>query len=352
MNDPVLFTEKKQVGVITLNAPQSLNSLTVEMCQAMTSQLGKWSKSKQIKCILIESSQEKAFCAGGDVVSLYQSIKEGGSYHQDFFYYEYLLDQMIHHFPMPIVVLGNGIVMGGGIGIMNGASHRVVTETTKMAMPEVTIGFFPDVGGSYFLGRMPGNVGLFLALTGARFNGTDALYVEMADFFMTSHRLEKFKKNLFQGEFTENAHQEVREILGPLVRDSEGQRPSPKIEPQEEIINELMGGPNILDIKRKLEKTKTDHKWIQKSIATFLSGSPTSMAVIFEQIKRGKGKNLAEIFTMEGNMARQFGKNHDFVEGIRALLIDKDNHPSWKPAKLKDVTAEMVESYFLSPGAM
>ena len=347
MKSPVLFDEKNQVGLITLNAPESLNSLNMEMCRTMAAQLEKWSKSEQITCLLIESSQKKAFCAGGDVVSLYQSMKEGGSYHQDFFYHEYRLDQMIHHFPKPIVVLGNGIVMGGGIGIMNGASHRVVTETTKMAMPEMTIGFFPDVGGSYFLGRMPGNLGLFLALTGARFNGTDALYLEMADSFITSHRLENLKKNLFQSKFTKNAHQEVGEALEAFAKDSEDDRPPPQIEPKKEIINELVEGANILEIKRKMEKTKTNHQWIQRSIATFLSGSPTSMAVIFEQIKRGKGKTLAEAFTMEENMARQFGKSHDFSEGVRSLLIEKDNHPSWKPAKLKDVTCEIVESYFL-----
>ena len=339
MDNHVLFEQKNQVGVITLNAPKSLNSLTMEMCQQMARRLEIWAKDFQIQCVIIESNSPKALCAGGDVVSLYRSIVKKENYHCNFFQHEYYLDLMIHQYSKPIVVLANGIVMGGGIGITNGASHRVVTETTRMAMPEITIGFFPDVGGSYFLGRMPGYLGRFLGLTGARFNATDALYAKMADYFIGSEYLEALKEDLY-------AEPNVDDVLTRYHRNSRALRQTPQLGPQIDLINELMGGESILEIKEKVQNFKTDDKWLQRTLATFLSGSPTSMTVTFEQIQRAKGKTLPEVFAMEEKMARNFGNGHDMAEGIRALLIDKDNNPQWKPKTLEEVTPQLVESHF------
>ncbi|MCY4644542.1 MAG: enoyl-CoA hydratase/isomerase family protein [Bacteriovoracales bacterium] len=341
MSQDVLFDEQGTLGIISLNAPKTLNSLTKDVCLEMASRLERWAHDDKIQCILLESTSERALCAGGDVVSLYKSIKAQAQDHIDFFKCEYALDLMIHEYQKPIVVLAHGIVMGGGIGITVGASHRVVTETTLMAMPEITIGFFPDVGGSYFLNRMPNRLGRFLGLTGARMNASDALYANMADHFVPSSALKELKDALISGVDPGRA-------LDRLSKNSLGAPPPARIEPMMPTIDKLMDGQNILQIKEGIERFETDDKWLQQSLATFLSGSPTSMAVIFEQIERGKGMALADVFAMEKKMALNFGKNCDMPEGIRALLIDKDKNPLWNPKNLEDVSPELIESHFSS----
>ncbi len=346
MSEKVLFEVKNNIGVITLNSPKTLNSLDKEMCQLMAGKLESWQNSESIKAVILEGSGEKAFCAGGDVVALYKSMRDKDSYHKDFFNFEYHLDLLIHKYTKPIVVLGSGIVMGGGIGIMNGASHRVVTETTKLAMPEITIGLFPDVGGSYFLNQMPGNTGLFLGTTGARFNGSDALFTKMADAFIKNDLIEKLKEQLFEFEFTDDVTKDIDEVIAHFSSDSKESMPEANIEPRLKIINELANATNILDYKSKLESYQGDDVWIQKAVKTFLTGSPTSMAVIFEQVKRGKNLSIDEVFKMETKMALNFGSGHDFKEGVRALLIDKDGAPNWNPRNLNEVSDHLVEKHF------
>ena len=341
---PLLFERSGQMGIITLNAPKSLNSLTAQMCQDMAAQLTQWSTDATVYGVLIQSNLDKALCAGGDVVSLYHSMKKGENYHRDFFRYEYHLDLAIHQYPKPIVVFANGIVMGGGIGITNGASHRVVTETTRMAMPEITIGFFPDVGGSYFLGRMPRGLGKFLGLTGARLNAADTLFVQMADHFVPKESLPELRNQLLQADLSQNAREAITGLISAIP--DQDKRPKPQLEPHGDTIEQLMTGENIHAIKDRLASFATEDRWLQRSIATFLSGSPTSMAVILEQISRGQNLTLEEAFAMEAIMARQFTERHDMQEGVRSLLIDKDQNPQWSPKDLSEVTPELVQSHF------
>ena len=344
-NPSLLCEPTNQLGIISLNSPQSLNSLTLEMCQNMAQTLQQWRQDDRIQCVLIKSTLSKALCAGGDVVSLYQSLQSQSDYHTQFFHQEYHLDQMIHHYPKPIVVFATGIVMGGGIGIMNGASHRVVTETTKMAMPEITIGFFPDVGGGYFLNRMPGKIGLFLALTGARFNGTDACQVNIADYLIPSSSLEALQTALSQREFTTDTHSSVSALI-ERFKQPHFTPPSPQLIPRMETINDLLSGQSIAEVKAKLESFHTHDPWLKRAITTFSLGSPTSMAVIFEQLQRARPMTIDEVFAMESILSYHFGQQHDFAEGVRALLIAKDHRPVWQPANLAAVSPERVAQFF------
>ncbi|TDJ09425.1 MAG: enoyl-CoA hydratase/isomerase family protein [Deltaproteobacteria bacterium] len=340
MEKAVYFSVENSIGHIWLNSPKTLNALSIEMIISMTEQLETWEDDSSIKAVIMLSTSERAFCAGGDVVSLYDAMVEEKNA-GEFFKYEYFLDEYIHNFKKPIICLADGIVMGGGIGIMNGASHRIVTERSMLAMPEITIGLFPDVGGSYFLNKMPGNVGKFLALSGARLNGADAKFVSMADYFISSEQVPVLKDAL--GNF--NWHEDkLADLFKGLEHKSDVQES--EIEKRLEEINKLADPDNIIEISKMWGEYQTEDKWLKRSVKNFLKGSPTSAAVILEQLKRGKGLTLGEVFAMESNMAQQFTRHHDFREGVRALLIDKDNNPQWNPAKVEDVDREHVLDHF------
>ena len=343
------FSVKGQVGVITLDAPATLNSLTMKMCQSMEKHLGKWSRDEGVQCILIESSSSQAFCAGGDVVSLYKNLLEGTDYPERFFTCEYHLDLTIHRYPKPVVVFASGIVMGGGMGITNGASHRIATETTLMAMPEVTIGLFPDVGGTWFLNKAPQPTGLFAALTGARLNGSDALFMNLADSFVSSQNLDELKKELLNRNFTNSPLEDVTKLIAPFESRSLVNLPTPQVEPHLPVIRQLMEGQSAPEVRENLANFQGEDKWLKRSVKNCLKGSPTSIAVSFEQLKRGRDKSLEEVFATERDMVSQFCKGHDLKEGIRALLIDKDKNPRWNPQRVEDVSPEEVNAYFRSP---
>lgn len=356
----LLFEVRGHLGIISLNTPKNLNSLSLDMIHQMNCQLAVWEDDPRIQAILLESTSPKAFCAGGDVVALYRDMKEGKFFQAgDFFKYEYELDQYIHHFKKPIVCLAQGIVMGGGIGIMNGCGYRVVCETTKLAMPEISIGLFPDVGGSFFLNRMPGRVGLYLGLTGTRFDGGDALYTKMADHFVPREAFTTLKEelcNLLNGiGGVGEAHRRITNVVRQFATSAEDFGLSSQVAAHFDEIQELTDVSSIEDfhrkasLKAKASQSSNDDKWLARGLQTFLSGSPTSAALIFEQLKRGRGMALEQVFEQELNMARQCTIHHDFPEGVRALLIEKDGNPRWSPAKLEDVGRELVEEHFKAP---
>ncbi|RLA62633.1 MAG: enoyl-CoA hydratase/isomerase family protein [Epsilonproteobacteria bacterium] len=340
MEKSVYFSVENSIGHIWLNSPKTLNALSIEMIISMTEQLETWEDDLEVRAVIMLSTSERAFCAGGDVVSLYKAMVEDKNA-GEFFKYEYFLDQYIHNFKKPIISLADGIVMGGGIGIMNGASHRIVTERSMLAMPEITIGLFPDVGGSYFLNKMPGNVGKFLALTGARLNGADAKLVKMADYFISSDQVPVLKEALGNLNWQEDT---LEDLLKGLEAKSSTQ--DSEVEKRLDEINKLAAPADILEITKNWAEYTTDDKWLKRALGNYQKGSPTSAAVILEQIKRGKELSLEKVFAMELNMAKQFTLHHDFREGVRALLIDKDNNPQWKPASIADVSNELVSEHF------
>jgi enoyl-CoA hydratase/carnithine racemase len=351
----VLFNEiqtasGKRFGVATLNAPASLNSLSVAMVRLMTPKLREWARDDGIVGVLLDAAGEKAFCAGGDLRQLYQTLLECGparnTYAEAFFGEEYVLDHQIHTFPKPFLCWGHGIVMGGGVGLMSGASHRVVTLQSRVAMPEISIGLYPDVGGSWFLSRMPGRVGLFLALTAAPLNAADAIFCGLADIVALHERKAQVLEGIAAADWRGEAKADRALLSRLLVQAGEGaQKPPSKVREHFDAINELMAGDDLLDIANRLRALKSDDAWLQTAAATFVKGSPSSAALSFALRQRVRRMSLAEVFRLEYWASLGCCAHQDFAEGIRALLIEKDRNPRWSPATLEEITPEFIEDH-------
>ncbi len=363
MSDDVVLFEETQTaggqrfGVATLNAPASLNALSMAMVRLLLPRFRDWAQDGDVAGVLLQASGEKAFCAGGDLRQLYQTIRECGTarntYAEDFFREEYELDHLIHTFPKPLLCWGHGIVMGGGVGLMAGASHRVVTLQSRIAMPEISIGLYPDVGGSWFLRRAPGRVGLFLALTAAPLNAADAIFCGFADLVVPQERkaqlLEGIAGTAWQGEAKAD-----RAILSRLLAAAgEGaERQASNVRDHFDTINELMAGDDLLDIARRLRNLRSDAPWLQAAARNFAKGAPSSAALSFELWQRVHRMSLAEVFRLEYRASLGFCAHHDFAEGIRAVLIDKDRDPKWNPATLEEITPAFIEDHLRPRGDM
>ncbi|WP_066961367.1 enoyl-CoA hydratase/isomerase family protein [Microbulbifer sp. Q7] len=353
---PLIVERQGPIGKLTLNLPKALNALNLDMIDRMAAQLDVWESDDSVACIWIEGAGGKALCAGGDVVALYKASgsygEQGASqFVQDFFTREYRLDYRIHTYPKPIVVWGSGIVMGGGIGIMSGASHRIVTETTRMAMPEITIGLFPDVGGSWFLNRMPGRTGLFLGLTGAQFNGTDALYCGMADRLLPSEARGALLDRLAEQPFADNGP-ENHTLVSRAVQSLEltaAEQPAPNLRTHYDAIQQLTDAPTLPEVYRDIVNYSGEDPWLQRAAKTLKAGCPLTAWIVWEQLRRGKHLSLAQVLQMELALAMNMCSNGQVKEGVRALLIDKDRNPQWQPARIEDVTLEQVEACFHAP---
>ena len=352
----VLFEEleaagSKKIGKATLNVPKTLNSLTTEMVELMLEKFAQWEEDDSIACLFIDGSGEKAFCAGGDVQALHASAvaTPGGPCvdGENFFAREYRLDYMIHAYCKPVIVWGDGIVMGGGLGIFAGGSHRVVTETSRFAMPEVTIGLFPDVGGSYFLNRMPGHAGRFLALTGASFNAADAVYTGIASAFISRERYNDILSALVDAAPSDN--DTMDKVLEGFIADSVDVCPLGNVEPHQEIINQLCGEDDINQVVKAFAELETDDKWISKAKKSLAHGSSLSVLLIDEQLKRTKDLDLADVFRSELILATNIIRYPEFAEGVRALLIDKDQSPKWQFPDIQSIDIELVETFFVAP---
>lgn len=355
MSDVVLFEELptacgRRVGVATLNAPAALNSLSLAMVRALTPMLRQWAYDRGVVAVVLQGAGEKAFCVGGDLRELYDSMRaspgEPSAYARGFFEEEYRLDYLIHTFEKPILCWGHGIVMGGGIGLMAGASHRVVTAQSRLAMPEITVGLYPDVGGSWLLRRMPGRVGLFLALTGAPLNAADALFCGLADLHIGAAARTEVLAALQATKWSAVAPQDHAELSRILARYASKDLPKSNVRAHFDRIHELMAGDELLDIGIPLRAFASEDPWLETAAATFRKGSPTSAALAFELRRRVKHASLAEVFRLEYDVSLGCAAHPDFAEGIRALLIDKDKSPRWSPATLEEVTPELVEDHF------
>lgn len=341
---PVLFrtivtASRHRFGHATLNAPASLNALTLPMVDLLHAQLGAWADDPEVVGVILDGNSEKAFCAGGDVVGLYRAMRAAGAGKvpqdaADFFEREYRLDHAIHRFPKPLLVWGHGIVMGGGIGLMVGASHRVVTPRSKLAMPEITLGLYPDVGGSGFLSRLPGRTGLFLALTGAPLNAADALWAGLADRAARAEDhgalLEGIANARWHGERGVDAEQ-----LDDLLRALPAPDLAPgQLAPHRDRIDGLIGPHDTLPtIAPRLRSLASESDpWLATAGATFQKGSPTSAALAIALQRRLRHASLAEVFRLEYQASVGCCVLPDFAEGVRALLIDKDRTPRWQGA--------------------
>lgn len=355
ISDVVLFEERpaaggKKLGVAMLNSEKSLNSLSHAMVELLLPQLQKWQADDSISAVFLHSAGEKSFCAGGDVVALHSgSAAYGEELPNDscteFFAEEYRLDYLIHTFGKPFIVWGTGFVMGGGVGLLSGASHRVVTETTRMAMPEITIGLYPDVGGTWFLNRTPGNTGLFLGLTGANINGTDVEYIGLADYFITQDLKEEVMTALTEVK-CETGIGGVMDHFSKLV---EPQKPVGNVEAHIDWINSVCDAPDVTTVVAQITAYDGEDKWCSKAAQTLARGCPVTPYLVWEQLRRGKELSLGDVFRLELTMSVNCAKRGHFKEGVRALLIDKDRNPQWKYSEVADVPAEEVEAFFVQP---
>lgn len=354
-DDSVLFetataASGRLIGLITLNAPKSLNALNFNMIKLLTPQLKAWANDDAIAMVILKGAGDKAFCAGGDVVSLYHAMAQGEptSLVEDFFTQEYKLDYLIHTYAKPILVWGNGIVMGGGLGLMAGASHRVVTETSRIAMPEQTIGLYPDVGGSHFLHNMPKSVGLFLGLTSASINCDDACFVSLADHFIDSSLYNTMLNTILATSWANNPsdnHTVLTNLLNELNAQS-ADMPKGNIKANLDTIQQLGDLSTLQQQVDYLLSLSTDDKWLQRAQKSLKHGCPLSCALVSEQLKASEGKTLLDCFKMELGMSVRAGEVGEFQEGVRALLIDKDGAPNWQYKTLSDVPQKIIESFF------
>ena len=360
MTDVVLFEtlagqNGKQIGVATLNVEKKLNSLSAEMVQLLLPQLLAWQTDDSIACVWLQGAGEKAFCAGGDVKVLHDRIKEVGpeqamAFCQAFFQTEYQLDYLIHRYSKPLIVWGQGIVMGGGIGLMSGASHRVVTESSRLAMPEITIGLYPDVGGTWFLNHAPGRTGLFLGLTGANINAADALFVGLADRFVPAAKKTEVIAALQQVNWSAASREHAGQV-SHVLREFEdlAALPVSPVREHYDLIQQLTDGDNCAAIVQNIVSHTTEESWLGKAIATLKKGCPMTAHLVYEQLQRGKKWSLEDVFRNELIMSVQCCLHPDFPEGVRALLVDKDGKPQWQHASVAAVPAAWIEQHFESP---
>ncbi|WPG40089.1 enoyl-CoA hydratase/isomerase family protein [Variovorax sp. EBFNA2] len=359
----VLFNEIQTAGgqrfaVATLNAPASLNALSVDMVRLLTPKLREWAADAGIVGVLLDAAGEKAFCAGGDLRQLYQTLLDCGpernTYAEDFFREEYELDHLIHTFPKPFLCWGHGIVMGGGVGLLAGASHRVMTLQSRIAMPEINIGLYPDVGGSWFLRRTPGRTGLFLALTAANINAHDTIFCGLADVLVPQERKADVLATIASTQWTGGDARADRATLSRiLAKAGEGtEMPASKVREHYDTINALMAGDDLLDIAKRLRDVQSDDAWLQTASKTFTKGAPSSIALSFELWQRVPRMSLAEVFRLEYWASLGFCANKDFAEGIRAVLVDKDRNPRWNPATLEEITPAFVDDHLRPRGEM
>lgn len=338
----VLFEQRGSLGIITLNRPKALNSLSTGMCALMDDALIKWAGDDTIGAVVIQGAGEKAFCAGGDVKTLAQNSPEDHHKATEFFATEYVMNSRIHHFPKPYIALLDGITMGGGVGVSVHGSHRIITERCLFAMPESAIGLIPDVGGSYFMPRLPGKLGMYLGLTGARLKGADILYAGIGTSYMTSDRIEAFVAALAEAEIKDAT--DVDRVIADFAADP-GAAP---LDEFRDLIDAAFGEQSIEDIMDHLDAI--DHEWAGKALSKLKKMSPVSMKVIIEQISRGATLEFNDAMKMEyGIVSHIVSYQSDFYEGVRAVLIDRDQNPVWNPATVDDVTDHMVAAHFENP---
>lgn len=336
--DEVLFERKGALGYILLNRPKALNALTLNMCELMTAQLKSWARDDAVKAVAIRGAGEKAFCAGGDVVRLYEDGKAGRAYPSAFWSTEYRLNTLIKRYPKPYIALIDGIVMGGGVGVSVHGGYRVVTDRTMFAMPETGIGLFPDVGGGYFLPRLPGAAGMYLGLTGKRLKGADCVVLGLAEALVPHDRLAALEAKL-----ASEAASDLDEISYLIGQFAEPVKTAPVSEDRT-AFGRHFDRDSVEAIMDSLAAEQGE--WAAEQLKVLKGKSPTALKVTFRQIREGAQLSFEDNMRMEWRIATRCAAGHDFYEGVRALLIDKDNTPRWKPASLADVSAQDVAAYF------
>lgn len=329
--DLVLSEVRNHVGYLTLNRPSGINALNLCMVRALHAQLSAWAQDDAVYVVVLQGAGSKGFCAGGDVRALCESYQRNEGLHEAFFTEEYALDLALHQFRKPLVALMDGFTLGGGMGLAQAAELRIVTERSWLAMPETAIGFFPDVGASYFLSRLPGAIGLYLGITGARIQAADALYCGLADWFVEHDRLAQFEERLDKTQWSAMPLKDVQNILARLGVQV---LPNPPLDRLRPAIDHFFSQPEVPSIIEQLRQVNVadSRDWALRTADDMAQRSPLAMAVTREMLLFGRQLTLDSCFHMELHLARQWFERGDLLEGVRALLIEKDKRPSWKPA--------------------
>lgn len=337
--EEVLFTQEGQLGLITLNRPSALNALSLAMILALQKQLGLWKEDPSIKAVVIKATPGTAFCAGGDVRWLYNSGKRQDPDQLQFFWHEYQLNYFIHHLGKPYIALMDGMTMGGGVGISLHGSHPVASERFSFAMPETSIGFFPDIGASHLLSNCSGYSGIYLGLTGQRIGADEALKLGLVKYKVASEAMDLLLKTLMETDLSHNVNHKVSQCIDQFtvkqVKES-GQLSS--------LIEPCFGFDTVELISNALKEQ--DDPWAIGVAALLDQKSPLSLKVTLAQLQKAEGLNLGQCLKMDYDLVQHFMQDKDFYEGVRALLIDKDKKPVWNPRSLKEVTQEKVANYF------
>jgi enoyl-CoA hydratase/carnithine racemase len=371
----ILCEITNHVAFITLNRPAALNALSLEMLLELRAQLKRCATDSGVRAIFLQGAGDKSFCAGGDIRAIYQSVREAravdsgavsagaapagaaqigtvragaaqsGAVHREFFICEYQLDYLLYSYPKPYVVLMDGITMGGGMGLAQGSALRIVGERTRIAMPEVGIGLFPDVGASYFLSRLPGSLGAYLALTGIQIRGADALYAQLADVYLSLSGIAALRENLASLLWSQDWKTDVR---GAVHAHAATGLPAPSLAVLRPAIDLHFSQASIGAILESLDaETRSEYaEWARVTAALMRGRSPTMLRVTQRQLAIGRSLTLADCFRMELGMVQQCFVQGDFVEGVRALIIDKDNTPRWSPSRLEEVSDQSVDAFF------
>jgi enoyl-CoA hydratase len=330
----VLIRVEGEVGRITLNRPQALHALTTNICREMIAALVAWRNDPAVELVIIEHAGERGFCAGGDIRTLAESGKGDGVQGREFFYVEYQLNHLLFGYPKPTIAFMDGVVMGGGVGISRPCRFRVGTERTTFAMPETGIGLFPDVGGSWYLSRMPEHIGLWLALTGARLKAADCELVAVISDYVESADLPELKDWLIKDPAAAET----------LLTEYEAEPGRPPLAQHQDEIAHAFGHDSVEAILAALDGGSD---WGREQAAIIRTKSPLSSKIALRQLQEGaSAKSFAEVMAMEYRIAHRLAVSHDFLEGVRAVILDKDNAPKWQPASFEAVSAEAVDAIF------
>ena len=335
MTDDVLVSREGAAAFLSLNRPSALHALTLPMCREMSSALSEWRDDVGVETVIIDHAEGRGFCAGGDIAFLRNSaLNDGGISGRQFFHDEYQLNHQIFTYPKPVVTFMDGITMGGGVGISQPARFRVATENTRLAMPETGIGLFPDVGGGWYLSRLPGRIGQFLALTGARLDGAECKWAGLATHYLPHDSLTEAKARIAAGH-------EPGRVLSALGVTP----PAARIEANAMQIAKHFASDGYEDIIASLEHD--DSEWAAKELATLRTKSPQTCKVALRQLaESAKLSQFADNMVMEYRIAARVLTRPDFAEGVRAVIVDKDNAPKWNPATPEGVSEELIDSIF------
>ena len=335
MTDEVIFALEGHAGRIRLNRPRAIHALTHAMCLRMAERLIAWREDPAVELVLVDHAEGRGFCAGGDIRAIAASGAGDGEDARAFFAAEYRLNHLMFTYAKPIVAFMDGVTMGGGVGISQPARYRVATERTIYAMPESGIGLFPDVGGGWYLSRLPGHMGEYLALTGARLDGAECLALELATHYLSSSALDAVKAELVSNPRGADAILERASISAP----------EPRIIAHQAEIDRLFAGNTLEEIVAALDADPNE--WAQQQRATLATKSPQTCKIALKELAESRLlTDFADEMRMEYRIAARICQRHDFLEGVRALIVDKDNAPRWDPATPEGVTDHLIDTIF------